>query len=178
MYLFIDIETTGLSPITDRILEVSAIKVTNTFDIVSQKHWIISHPHPLSLDSPTNIDKFVLDMHTKNGLWGECNTSALSISGEAFGDELHSYLSDGEPEKGWTIAGCSVHCDKKFLIANYGWFDDMCHYRLFDIRSLMLCCDLRIVKPFEDNHRAVPDNLNSIYTAKCYQRALKEWKAQ
>jgi oligoribonuclease len=69
MIVWCDVETTGLSPEKDHLLEV-ALVVTDD-DLVEQCHTsVVMQPVGISIGS-VQMDKKVVDMHTKNGLLDE-----------------------------------------------------------------------------------------------------------
>ena len=71
---WIDLETTGLNPYKDSILEVvcALANFDDPFNIeVVHRSVVWYHP-----DIVKNLDPFIVNMHTKNGLFKECATDA------------------------------------------------------------------------------------------------------
>lgn len=162
-FLFIDIETTGLNPHTDRILEIYGTYVTDDFVPTHDFHHIVDEGSP-------KMDEVVSQMHTKNNLLKECQEVGVSFRDV---DDLFKY--DIPLNKQIILAGSGVHFDRKFLEIHFPWIVDRLHYRLFDLRSLSYVTppDLQPVLPFpKDLHRAKPDTLNAVCTAKYYQNML------
>lgn len=90
--LWLDIETAGLRPNEDAILEISAAVAPfrRPFDLGPRHTWVFS------VDSETyfKADDKVRAMHTQNGLWEACRTSTTRLS------EAESALLDlAEPER-------------------------------------------------------------------------------
>lgn len=167
-YLFVDIETTGLDENEDDILEIAAYTVTDSFEPDRVFHRIMLHNSHVSNEE-------VRKMHTDNELISDC------ITGESFDSidtDFRDYM-DGcflDPSKKVILAGSSIHFDKRFLLHDFTWLEAYLHYRVLDIRSTLLLDPKggdQILLPYrKDLHRATPDCLNAIYTAKYYQCRL------
>jgi len=67
-YISIDIETTGLDPDKDQILEVAMIEddlsEQKPLDLLRKLHVLVLHPR-------YNVDDFILNLHTQNGLFAD-----------------------------------------------------------------------------------------------------------
>jgi len=181
--LWTDLETTGLVPGQDKILEI-AWAITDT-DLS-----IVGEPRSHVIEQENWIDFFnywrhdanqaVIDMHTENGLFEELKTSEdLSNLDRAF-LELDADLSALPDPKEVHLAGRSVDFDKRFLLANdFGsLFDNRLgpriSHRVFDVRTLKTFFQMTgltvPVKEAPSNHRALDDVLGDIR----YARAARE----
>src|SRR5574337_2037308 len=71
---WIDLETTGLNPSVDVILEIAVSKATlqDPFEATPIYHRILRCAKP-------NLDAFIVDMHTKHGLLAECSQSDAGV---------------------------------------------------------------------------------------------------
>lgn len=128
-FAWIDLETTGLEPLVDRILEVSMIVTDDQLRPLAEPFSRVLH-----LERNFPLSPFILDMHGKNGLLDECYASTLHLGlVVAEAEQMLDALGlDPKP----IIAGSSVHFDKGFLRARAPGFLDHFHYRLFDVSVL------------------------------------------
>ena len=166
-YLFVDIETTGLDENNSQILEIYACLVDDNFSPVNEFHRIFYHTDKI-------VDKIVDKMHTDNGLLAECSLS--HIDNITIGGDFKIFIDTFFTSRKIILAGCSVHFDLRFLIANYPWLEEYLHHRVLDIRSILFVDPnhgKQIILPYRtDEHRAKVDCLNAVYTAKYYQNKL------
>lgn len=138
-YVLLDLETTGLDPKKDQILEVGAIALTADLEELARFECRVHYPaegvlgQVVRLANP--IDPFVQAMHTKNGLWTECAAESLA---ETDADLLlREWLTQlGFAEKSVVLMGNSIHFDHGFLKARFPETAAMLHYRVMDIGGL------------------------------------------
>lgn len=163
-FLFVDIETSGLDPNTDEIWEVYFTKVTEDFLPHSEYHALGKPKKALD-----DYDAWIQKTHGGNTLY-----VAATTRGKNWGDvdqDLYDYISSCGDKP--ILSGSSVHFDRDFLYANFSWLKDKCHYRLLDMTALRLISGHHPLLPFSDtSHRAKPDCLNAVYTARYYQQCL------
>jgi oligoribonuclease len=154
--LFLDLETTGLDPKRDAVVEVAAILVeADTLNRVWQSGNILIHtPVPLW---QYNLEPAVVEMMKKSGLLWNHNIERErpSMKGQPpaprrlpsfeyamakiYGDIINVLKSMGEPPPfgEWiTLAGFSVHFDMGFLKEQAPVFASHCHHRIMDISTL------------------------------------------
>lgn len=141
--LFFDCETTGLSPEKDYILEVCAIPA-----ILSEGILIIFEDKAVNkvINAPaehlSRMDKYVQDMHTKNGLLQEVTQSGSNLMDVE--DEILKMVKEvyGNTFKNQVqLAGTSVSFDRTFIKHKMRRLDSQLSYRILDVnlvRSLML----------------------------------------
>lgn len=127
-YVVLDLETTGLDPRTDQILEVGAIAVDSTLNEIDRFHRIVSFA-----GFTLAVDPFVLKMHEKNNLWNECSTPCPS---EAQTDsDLAAWLSR-VAGRGVILMGNSVHFDHGFIKERFPLSGGLLSHRVMDIGGL------------------------------------------
>ncbi len=154
--IFLDLETTGLNPASDLILEVACMQVDPQLNPVRGFSAVI-HRTGLVMDA------FVRDMHTKNGLIAACEASTTGLVEVT--DALCEWLPPGKS----ILAGSSVYFDLGFLKASMPRVADRFGHRLFDVSAIdvgrrwtgLPDCDIH-----HGAHRAESDVLASIAKAR------------
>ncbi len=110
--LWVDLETTGLDPRGDRILEIAAIVTNDDLDSLGQYTAVIN-PWPSLLDASAalaEMDQVVHDMHSQNGLIEEVWDRGIPL------EDAEQRLMELVAGRGMlTLAGSSVHFDRGFL---------------------------------------------------------------
>jgi len=162
--LFCDIETTGLDPSKDRILEVyGRVFDLDTLESGPEFYWLVGN------SMYANVDPYVQEMHTKNGLWKAIeNNNYHSFLGEKMTVFFTENMTEEFIAKKVVLAGRSVHFDLKFLKTYLTGF----HHRVFDLRSIIEfwvanTADKNLETRFKTStelveHRAKADVINDI----------------
>ena len=139
MFIWTDIETTGLDPARDRILALGAIITDDSFREIARDEWVVYVPAEDA--ALQNMDPHVREMHTKSGL----------LEGlEEFGFNLHeveamacafidAVVGDGPSESIKNrpcMAGNSVAFDREFIREHLPELHRRYNYRLLDVSTL------------------------------------------
>lgn len=172
-YLFwCDLETTGLDPKTDDILEMALVVTDSELNELGRFHHIFQ---PV-LDFHT-INPNVIKMHTDNGLWKDVIEKGYPHASLAISDFMFATFGNEFNHNTIYLAGSSVHFDKKFLDAKYSFHRDFSH-RIFDvsvIRTMLKMWDAGLLWEQNGTHRAMDDILDHIEEAKHYRKVLVEF---
>jgi oligoribonuclease (3'-5' exoribonuclease) len=129
-YVVLDLETEGLDPTKDQILEVAAIAVSRDLEPLARHHAVIHSSRPRE-----EIDPYVQRMHEGNGLFAESAASSINeLSADVALGRFLSTLYHGPGAI--VLMGNSVHFDHGFLRARFPVSATWLHYRLMDIGGL------------------------------------------
>lgn len=161
--LWLDVETTGLDPAMNSLLEVAMVltQFNTRFDPIGVSATTVFRvPQGLQIE---HVHPDVLAMHAKNGLWNECRAAQDELTAwNDLGSVIENW--DIEPEDDILLAGRSVHFDRKWLDAKAPlWFREGLNlsHRIFDLTSIKkfaeLCGREFSEESEPDVHRALPD---------------------
>lgn len=193
---FTDLETTGLNADVEEILEVACIVTDDKLVEMARFHALVYPQHQFH-----ELDDFVRDMHTKNGLWaelkGDTDVSGVNVyMGSAVSVEqqfakflrehtVKVYTVDGPkgPETRIDrsqLAGNTISFDRSFLKRHMPDAEAQLHYRNFDVSSLNefarrfapAVYDGRPRMPPSAAHRAMADAEDSLRVARYYAEKL------
>ena len=167
-YIAVDLETTGLDPVADAILEIAWAPLDFRFNPIIPVQSAVVKMTP-EAGARLAADEYVMNMHARNGLVLESGTLSQATLGEVEGVVLDSLrgcdFSVGKP----TIFGSSVHFDLRFIDAQMPTLRKLLHYRVFDVSTLLAfaaAADLYRVDGRDVAHRAAADIQWSIDTAR------------
>lgn len=162
--VFLDCETTGLTPGADRLLEVGCVSVRlPDFEIVAEQQWDfhydVKKPHGY-------IHPKAIEMHTVNGLWADCFRSQLVDYQKM--DQLVSAWVVEQGGQGMALAGANPDFDRRFLSSILPTTAKTFHYRNFDTNSFWLLREFLTgesgKRAKSATHRAVDDCKDAIVT--------------
>lgn len=143
--VFIDLETTGLDPVKEEIVEFAiAVVDTDTWQIDPnrcQDGFIISPTFAERLEANDFID-FIKNMHEKSGLFPLVRKKletgqSTPKSYETVEENILKFISTWNI-KTLPVWGSSVHFDRKFLEQKMPKLNDYFHYRIVDSSSDMM----------------------------------------
>jgi oligoribonuclease len=136
MYLWIDLETTGLDPDNGEILEVAWF-ITDNWEIISQPQSYVVTPGKDTFEL-VKQDMFAQTVHYENGLLRDLMTADTLML-----EDIEDLILKDIHKNNWddirpVLAGASVHFDRGF-IREYMWrLDRELSYRHFDVSTLMM----------------------------------------
>lgn len=173
--LFLDLETTGLEPTEDKILEVAAVVVDSDLNPLASFVRTVKHDEPLA------FDKWAQRQHEESGLLKDCYMTGLPLRIVEY--DLYMWLAEQfEVQEKVHLAGNSIHFDRSFIKQYMPTFEARLHHRMFDVSTLKVFWEMKNLPPAprsEILHRALSDCYGSIEHAKYYTSFIqKEWGVQ
>jgi oligoribonuclease len=177
------VETTGLSPEDDKLLEVALVltddmlKIRDEISCVIHRDYIEYDRVNQRWEPPFGIDKVVVDMHNKNDLWRDCYTAPASFTTRGVENILINWVGEHAAEQ-LPLVGNTIGFDRNFLRLHMPRLHEMFHYRSLDISSIKIAANLwnpldESEKPLQDKmHRALPDCHDSIRELDAYRRII------
>jgi oligoribonuclease len=177
MLLWIDLETTGLDPQGDYIVEVAWMTSYDDLTARSNTHSYVVDLSPAArkqlMENP-----YVLDMHKTSGLLEALDASPGNVFRiEDIEDEIIAALKR-ETVSGdrISVAGFSVHFDLSFINEHMPRLGELLSHRVYDVSTLRTFFrELNVESSYENlnKHRAGDDVIESYYVALEYNSATK-----
>lgn len=171
--IFLDLETTGLTPAGGYILEVAVVATSADaqYRELALQSWVLHHD---LTDVP--MDPAVVAMHTASGLLFEVPFGQPPAEVE---DQLAKFISYfGDPAPGrQPLCGSSVHFDAAWLRVHMPRVSKLFGHRTLcasGVRAFMDDCGRPLPKPSgEAAHRALADIRHSIQTLRDAARLVR-----
>lgn len=162
-YVVLDIETTGLDPQKDAILEIGAIAVDA--DANRWRSLLSLLVQPESVNQIENISDVARQMHTNNGLLAELADGAGFSLAVAEGDLCQFFRALGCEERSVILVGHTVSFDHGFLNAKMPEAAKFLSHRMLDISvPARLMRDLGYnITTYDMPHRAFKDAMCEAY---------------
>lgn len=131
--VWIDIETTGLDPKTDKLLQVALILTDNDFNEIAIFDWIIQQNSKRAFKK---ADSQVQEMHRKTGLWDRLEDGQGDKVVEW---ELREVLQAVRGNSKWPvrIGGNSVHFDLGFLKEKFPTASKELSHQVLDMSAVL-----------------------------------------
>lgn len=190
MLVFLDLETTGLDATRHNVLEIAAVITDDALVEVARYSAVVlwenarwmTHPLPTVRDDWAkicNVDSFVLEMHTKSGLWHACHYGQelrdVELNLASF---IRKHCSETGEKTGPQLAGNTISFDRAFLREHLPAVHALLHYRNVDVSTLNEVARrfwplVHACRPKAGSaHRAEADCVESLETARYYVRSL------
>lgn len=167
--LWLDMEMSGLSPDSDRVLEVAIVVTDAELNTVAEAPVLVVHQPDAVLEGMDNWNK---GTHGKSGLIDRVKASTLSEADvEA---QMLAFISQHVPARTSPMCGNSICQDRRFLARYMPKLEAYFHYRNIDVSTLKeLARRWRpgLVEGFQKTgkHEALADIYESIAEMKYYR---------
>ncbi|MBP6900847.1 MAG: oligoribonuclease [Burkholderiaceae bacterium] len=129
--IWIDLEMTGLSPFTDRIIEIAVVVTDPQLTVRIEGPVLAVHQSDAVLDG---MDAWNKGTHGKSGLIDRVKASTVDeAQAQAIViDFLKQYVPKGKSP----MCGNSICQDRRFLAKDMAGLEDFFHYRNLDVSTL------------------------------------------
>jgi oligoribonuclease len=129
--VWLDMEMTGLSPDTDRIIEVAMVVTNAQLETVAEGPVLAVHQSDAVLDA---MDDWNKKTHGRSGLIDRVRASTVS---EAEAEEqMRKFLAEHVGPRTSPMCGNSICQDRRFMARWMPKLEDYFHYRNLDVSTL------------------------------------------
>lgn len=167
--LWMDLEMTGLDISKHVIVEVAAEITDFNFKTLASYEAVVRHPQ----DVLNEIDEWSNQQHQLSGL-----LDRITAEGRDEKEVVHELVGFIQAQFGnepVTLAGNSIHNDRRFIQAYWPEVEKLLHYRMLDVSSFKVLMQAKYQVVFEKNkaHRAFDDIQASIAELQHYLEFFK-----
>jgi oligoribonuclease len=129
--LWLDMEMTGLSPDTDRIIELAIVVTDADLNIVAEGPVLVVHQPDEVMNAMDNWNK---GTHGKSGLIDRVKASQLAeADAEA---QMLDFVKQHVPARTSPMCGNSICQDRRFMARHMPQLEAFFHYRNLDVSTL------------------------------------------
>ena len=170
--IWIDLEMTGLDPMTDQILEIATLVTDKQLNVLAEGPAIAIHPPDAVLAA---MGEWCTRQHGQSGLTERVRQSRIGMA-EAERASLE-FLRQHVPANSSPMCGNSICQDRRFMARQMPELERFFHYRNLDVSTLKELAKRwapGVVAGFtkESSHLALSDIRDSIAELRHYRERL------
>lgn len=170
--IWIDLEMTGLNPLTDAIIEMATIVTDRDLNLIGEGPVIAVHQPQAVLDA---MDDWNKKTHSQSGLITRVQSSSYDTA--AAQRATLAFLQQHVPPRASPMCGNSICQDRRFLARLMPELEAYFHYRNLDvstIKELARRWAPEVFKGFDKNapHMALDDIRESMRELRYYREHL------
>ena len=170
--IWLDMEMSGLTPETDRIIEVAIVITNSNLETVAEGPVLVVHQDDAVLDGMDNWNK---STHAKSGLIDKVKASSLDE--RAVELRMLDFLKLHVPKGISPMCGNSICQDRRFMARWMPQLEAWFHYRNLDVSTLKELCkrwkpELAKGMVKHGKHEALADVYESVEELKYYREHL------
>jgi oligoribonuclease len=167
--LWVDMEMSGLSPDTDRVLELAIVVTDADLNLVAEGPVIVVHQDPSVLD---RMDAWNQSTHARSGLVARVRESRIDEA--AAERQMLDWVARYVPAGRSPMCGNSICQDRRFMARWMPRLETFFHYRNLDVSTLKELARRwkpQVYRSFEkkSRHEALADIYESISELKHYR---------
>jgi oligoribonuclease len=170
--IWLDMEMSGLTPETDRIIEVAIVITNSNLETVAEGPVLVVHQDDAVLDGMDNWNK---STHAKSGLIDKVKASSLDERAAEL--RMLDFLKLHVPKGISPMCGNSICQDRRFMARWMPQLEAWFHYRNLDVSTLKELCkrwkpELAKGMVKHGKHEALADVYESVEELKYYREHL------
>lgn len=131
LLVWVDMEMSGLNPVTDVVLEVAVLLTNKELEVVAEGPQFIIH-QPAELFA--KMDTWNQEHHTKSGLWKSVQESQVTV--EEAESAILDFLKQHVAQRQSPLCGNSIAQDRMFLMNHMNRVSEYLHYRMIDVSTI------------------------------------------
>lgn len=167
--VWVDMEMTGLSPDTDRIIEVAVVVTDPDLNVIAEGPVFAIHQADEVLDA---MDSWNKGTHGRSGLIDRVKSSTVSEAQAE--EELIAFMKKYVPSGKSPMCGNSICQDRRFMARSMPKLEAFFHYRNLDVSTIKELCRRwkpELISGFkkQQKHTALADIVESIEELRYYR---------
>lgn len=135
---WVDVETTGLNPNFDVILEVGIVITDINLNVLDENSWVVYANDARYRAALEDMSDLVLKMHTDNNLLNEAFDADVRVSPSVFRSQAREFLAsyDLPVPSSTPLCGSSVQFDRSMLQVHAPDLFATASYRNMDVSTI------------------------------------------